>query len=67
MEADLQAGDIIKGVNGYPTPDMYAIKDAIKNVPLKVGQGIVLDVYRPRNNRMLYISFRLKEWDLKGR
>lgn len=67
MEAGLQAGDIIKSVNGYPTPNIYAFKEAIKRVPLKEGQGVVLDVYRPRNNQPLYINFRLKKWDLQGR
>ncbi|MCK4908363.1 MAG: trypsin-like peptidase domain-containing protein, partial [Planctomycetes bacterium] len=67
MEAGLQAGDIIKKVNGCPTPEIYAFKDAIKKVPLKVGQGVVLDIHRPRNNKDLFISFRLKKWDLQGR
>jgi len=67
MEAGLQAGDIIRSVNGYPTPDIYAFKEAIKRVPLKEGQGVVLDVYRPRSNQSLYINFRLKKWDLQGR
>jgi len=67
MEAGLQAGDIIRSVNGYPTPNIYAFKEAIKKVPLKEGQGVVLDVYRPRNDQSLYINFRLKKWDLQGR
>jgi len=67
MEAGLQAGDIIRSVNGYPTPNIYEFKEAIKRVPLKEGQGVVLDVYRPRNNQSLYINFRLKKWDLRGR
>lgn len=67
MEAGLQAGDIIKAVNGKKFKDIYEFKDVIKTIPLSVNQGIVLDVYRSRQNRSLYISFRLKEWDLKGR
>jgi C-terminal processing protease CtpA/Prc len=67
MEAGLQAGDIIRSVNGYPTPNIYAFKEAIKRVPLKKGQGVVLDVHRPRNDQSLYINFRLKQWDLQGR
>lgn len=67
MEAGLEAGDIIKSINGYPTPSIYEIKEAIKKVPLKVGQGVVLLVERPRNKQTLYISFRMKKWDIKGR
>jgi len=67
MEAGLQAGDIIRSLNGYPTPNIYAFKEIIKKVPLKEGQAVVLDVYRPRNNQSLYISFRLRKWDLQGR
>lgn len=67
MEAGLQAGDIIRAVNGYPTPNIYEFKEAIKRVPIKEGQGVVLDVYRPRNAQPLYISFRLKRWDILGR
>ncbi|MDH5662064.1 MAG: trypsin-like peptidase domain-containing protein [Elusimicrobiota bacterium] len=67
MEAGLQAGDIIRSVNGYPTPNIYRFKEAIKEVPLKKGQGVVLDVYRPRNGQSLYIDFRLQKWDLQGR
>jgi len=67
MEAGLQAGDIIRSVNGYQTPNIYEFKEAVKKVPLKVGQGVVLDVYRPRNSQSLYINFRLKEWDIRGR
>jgi len=67
MEAGLQAGDIIKSVNGYPTPSIYAFKEAVKEVPLKEGQGVVLDIYRPRDKRRFYISFRLKKWNLQGR
>ncbi|MDD5657883.1 MAG: trypsin-like peptidase domain-containing protein [Elusimicrobia bacterium] len=67
MEAGLQAGDVLKSINGMPTPDMYAVKDAIKNVPLRTGQAVVLDVFRPRDNRGLFIAFRLKKWDIRGR
>ena len=67
MEAGLQAGDVIRSVNGYPTPNIYAFKEAIKLVPLKVGQGVMLDIYRPRDKRCFYISFRLKKWDVAGR
>jgi S1-C subfamily serine protease len=67
MEAGLQAGDILKSINGIPTPDMYAIKDAVKTVPLRTGQAVVLDVYRPRDNRRIFISFRMKKWDIRGR
>lgn len=67
MEAGLQAGDIVNAVNGVPTPDMYAVKEAIKNVPLEIGQGVVLDVHRAALNRDLFVSFRIKEWDIKGR
>jgi S1-C subfamily serine protease len=67
MEAGLQAGDVVKAVNGIPTPDMYAMKEAIKTVPLRTGQGVVMDVFRPRDNRTLYISFRLKKFDIRGR
>jgi len=67
MEAGLEAGDIIRSVNGYPTPNIYAFKEAIKKVPLEEGQGVVLDVYRPRSDQSLYINFRLKKWDLQGR
>ncbi|MDO8805453.1 MAG: trypsin-like peptidase domain-containing protein [Elusimicrobiota bacterium] len=67
MEAGLQAGDILKSLNGMPTPDMYALKEAIKKVPLRTGEAVVMDVYRPRDNRNLYINFRLKKWDIRGR
>lgn len=67
MEAGLQAGDIINAINRKKITDIYAMKDAIKSIPIKVGQGIVLDVYRPREKRSLYISFRLKEFDIMGR
>jgi len=66
-KAGLQAGDILKAVNNYPTPNIYELKEAIKQVPLVEGQGVVLDIFRPRNNQKLYISFRLKKYDLKGR
>lgn len=67
MEAGLEAGDIIKAVNGMPTPDIYAYKEVIKKVPLNVGQTVMLDVYRPRNDKTLFIGFKLKKFDLKGR
>lgn len=67
MEAGLQAGDVIKAINGYPTPNIYELKEVIKKIPLHVGQGIVLDIYRPRNGQKMYISFRLKQFDIKGR
>ena len=67
MEAGLQAGDILKVLNGIPTPDMYALKEAIKTIPLRTGTAVVMDVYRPRDNRRIYISFRLKKWDIRGR
>jgi C-terminal processing protease CtpA/Prc len=67
MEAGLQAGDIIKSVNGNPIPDMYSIKEAIKKIPVKVGQGIVIEVMRPRTAQNIFINFRLKEFDIKGR
>lgn len=67
MEAGLQAGDIVKSINGFPIPNIYALKEAIKKVPLKVGQGVVMDIYRPRSGRRVYISFRLKKFDLQGR
>ncbi len=67
MEAGLQAGDIIRSVNGCPTPNIYAFKEAIKLVPLETGQGVMLDIYRPRDKRCFYISFRLKKWDIVGR
>ncbi len=67
MEAGLQAGDVLKHINGRPIPDMYALKDAIKEIPLKKGTGILFDVFRPKVNREVYISFRLKDFDIKGR
>lgn len=67
MEAGLEAGDILMAVNGYATPNIYELKNVIKKIPLEVGQGVVLDVYRPRSEEFLFISFRLKEWDIKGR
>jgi S1-C subfamily serine protease len=67
MEAGLEAGDIIKRVNGYPIQDMYAIKDVIKTIPPDSGESILLDVFRPRNNRNLFIGFKLKRFDVKGR
>ena len=67
MEAGLQSGDIIRKINGLATPDLYAVKDAIKVIPLKVGQAVVLEVFRPRTTQNLFINFRMKEWDLKGR
>lgn len=67
MEAGLQAGDIIKSINGYPTSNMYELIETIKKVPLKSGQGIVLDVFRPSSNQYMYISFRLHKYDLRGR
>jgi S1-C subfamily serine protease len=67
MEAGLQAGDIVKSINGCPTPNIYALKEAIKKVPLKAGQGVVMDVYNPWDNKSRYVSFRLKKFDLQGR
>jgi len=67
MEAGLRAGDIVLSVNNIPTPNIYDFKEAIKKVPLKVGQGVVLYVERESNGQKSYISFRLKEWDIKGR
>ena len=67
MEAGLQAGDILKGLNGIPTPDMYALKEAIKKVPLRTGEPVVMDIFRPRDNRNIYINFRIKKWDIRGR
>ena len=67
MEAGLQAGDILKKINGYPTPNMYALKEVLKKIPLETGQGIVLEVERERNGQYLYISFKLHPYDIKGR
>ena len=67
MEAGLEAGDIIRKINGYPVTDMYALKDVIKKVPLDTGESVLMDVFRPRTNRNLFIGFQLKRWDIKGR
>jgi S1-C subfamily serine protease len=67
MEAGLQAGDILQAVNGEPTADLYALKEVIKKIPLKKGQGVVIQVFRPRTAQNIFINFRLKDWDIKGR
>ncbi len=66
-EAGLEAGDVIRAVNGYPTPNIYDFKEVIKRVPLEEGQGVVIDVYRPRTKETLFVGFRMKRWDLVGR
>jgi C-terminal processing protease CtpA/Prc len=67
MEAGLQAGDILKKINGYPTRNMYELKEVLKKIPLETGQGIVLEIERERNGQYKYISFKLHNYDLKGR
>lgn len=67
MEAGLQAGDIIQGINGSPIVDLYAVKEIIKEIPLKKGQSVVMQVFRPRTTQNIFINFRLQDWDIKGR
>ena len=47
--------------------EQEVLKEAIKKVPLRTGEPVVMDVFRPRDNRNIYINFRMKKWDLRGR